>query len=101
MPVKQSATKEEFLKALGLDEREPSDKWKFDAMWVSGDEIVIFLFFIACCGGFQAVCLLCQSVCLLAIDLVGSILLACLLVAVPKALHKHPPSSSFPPFSVD
>ena len=35
MAVKQSASKEEFLKALGLNQQNPGDKRKLGEMWVS------------------------------------------------------------------
>ena len=35
MPVKQSASREEFLKALGLNTNNPEDKLKLQQMWVS------------------------------------------------------------------
>ena len=35
MPVKQSASKEEFLRALGLNVSDPDDKRRLQAMWVS------------------------------------------------------------------
>ncbi|MCJ1401272.1 hypothetical protein MMC11_004484 [Xylographa trunciseda] len=33
MPVKQSASKEEFLVAIGLNQQDPDDRRKFCAMW--------------------------------------------------------------------
>ncbi|MCJ1476595.1 hypothetical protein MMC13_005261 [Lambiella insularis] len=33
MPVKQSASKEEFLVAIGLNQQDPEDRKKFCAMW--------------------------------------------------------------------
>jgi hypothetical protein len=38
MPVKQSASKEDFLKALGLNVSNPEDKMRLQQMWVSRPE---------------------------------------------------------------
>ncbi|KAL9121490.1 MAG: hypothetical protein Q9187_001956 [Circinaria calcarea] len=40
MPVKQSASKEDFLRALSLNEQIPDDKWKLRAMWRTQEEVV-------------------------------------------------------------